>query len=144
MEKNTKNSNSKTLILKDSSVRSIWTHLTLTASPCYTTNTNKHDYTTNKFTIKQLINAVSQFIQMCRNIIFRIKFLSWAYRYTTLKCLGKRVIQTNPSKFDERLFSDIYLCRLRLKQGREIHDFIFGGREFQRDAPAKDIYASFK
>ena len=42
-----------------------------------------------------------------------------------LKCLGKRVIQTNPSKFDERLFSDIYLFRLRLKQGREIHDFIF-------------------
>ena len=31
------NSNSKTLILKDSSVRSIWT--CLTASPCYTTTT---------------------------------------------------------------------------------------------------------
>ena len=45
--------------------------------------------------------------------------------YTTLTFLGKHVIQTNPSKFDERLFSDIYLCRLRLKQGREIHDFIF-------------------
>ena len=41
------NSNSKTLILKDSSVRSIWTYLT--ASPCYTTNTNKHDFTTNRF-----------------------------------------------------------------------------------------------
>ena len=39
------NSNSKTLILKDSSVRSIWTYLT--ASSCYTTNTNQHDYTTN-------------------------------------------------------------------------------------------------
>ena len=35
------NSNSKTLILKDSSVRSIWAYIT--ASPCYTTNTNKHD-----------------------------------------------------------------------------------------------------
>ena len=34
------NSNSRTLILKDSSVRSIWTYVT--ASPCYTTNTNKH------------------------------------------------------------------------------------------------------
>ena len=34
------NSNSKTLILKDSSIRSIWTYLT--ASPCYTTNTNIH------------------------------------------------------------------------------------------------------
>ena len=62
-----------------------------------------------------------------------------AYMYTTLRFLGKRVIQTNLSKFNERLFSDIYLCRLRLKQGREIHDFIFCGREFQRDAPAKDM-----
>ena len=35
------------LILKDSSVRSIWTYVT--ASPCYTTHTNKHDYTTNKY-----------------------------------------------------------------------------------------------
>ena len=41
------NSNSKTLILKDSSVRSIWTYLT--ASPCYTTNTNKHNYTTSRY-----------------------------------------------------------------------------------------------
>ena len=41
------NSNAKTLILKDSSVRSIWTYLT--ASPWYTTNTNKHDNTTNKY-----------------------------------------------------------------------------------------------
>ena len=32
--------NSKSLILKDSSVRSVWT--CLTASPCYTTNANKH------------------------------------------------------------------------------------------------------
>ena len=32
--------------IKDSSVRSIWTYLT--ASPCYTTNTNKHN-TTNKY-----------------------------------------------------------------------------------------------
>ena len=74
-------------------------------------------------TIKQLINAVSQFLQICRNI--RIKFLSWAYMYTTLNFLGKRIIQTNTSKFDERLFSEIYLCRLRMKQGREIHDFVF-------------------
>ena len=36
----------KTLIFKDSSVRSTWTYLT--ASPCYTTNTNKHDNTTNR------------------------------------------------------------------------------------------------
>ena len=41
------NSNSKMFILKDSSVRSIWTYLT--ASPCYTTNTHEHDNTTNKY-----------------------------------------------------------------------------------------------
>ena len=125
------NSNSKTLILKDSSVRSIWTYLT--PSPCYTTDTNKHEKTTNKYynisTIKQLINAVSQFLQMCRNI--RIEFISWTYMYTTLKFLGKRVIQTNLSKFNEKLFWGIYLFRLRLKQGTEIHDFIFWSRELQ-------------
>ena len=42
---------------------------------------------------------------------------------TTLTVLGKRVIQTNPSKFDK--FSDMNLCRLRLKHGTEIHNFIF-------------------
>ena len=84
-----------------------------------------------------MINAVLQFLQMCRNI--RIKFLSWVSMYTTLTFLGTRVIQTNPSKFDKRLFPDIYLCRLRLKQGREIHDLIFSGREYQRDAPVKDM-----
>ena len=36
-DRDRENSKSKTLILKDSSVRSIWTYLT--ASPCYTTNT---------------------------------------------------------------------------------------------------------
>ena len=74
---------------------------------------------------------------MCRNI--GIKFLSWIYMYTTNKFLGKHAIQTNPSKFDERLLLDIWLCRLRLKQGREIQDFMFGGREFQMDALAKDM-----
>ena len=29
--------------------------------------------------------------------------------------------------------------QIDLKQGREIHDFIFCGREFQRDAPEKDM-----
>ena len=45
--------------------------------------------------------------------------------FHTIKFLGKHAIQTNPSKFDEGLFSDIYLCRLRLKQGRQIQDFMF-------------------
>ena len=62
-----------------------------------------------------------------------------SFMYTILHFLGKHVIQTNLSKFDKRLFSDIYLSRLCLKQGREIHDFIFWGKEFQRDAPAKDM-----
>ena len=46
-ERENSSSNSKTVILKDSSVRSIWTYLT--ARPCYTKNTNKHDNTTNKY-----------------------------------------------------------------------------------------------
>ena len=46
-ERENSNSNSKTLILKDSNVRSIWTYLT--ASPCNTTNTKKHGSTTNKY-----------------------------------------------------------------------------------------------
>ena len=62
-------------------------------------------------TIKQLINTVShsesQFLQMCRNI--RIKFLSWAYMYTTFRFLGKHMIQTNLSVFDERLFRPIFV-----------------------------------
>ena len=47
-------------ILKNSSIRSIWTNLR--ASPCSTTNTNKPDYTTNTYmrTNKQQINAVTQ------------------------------------------------------------------------------------
>ena len=58
--------------------------------------------------------------------------------YNTI-CFRQTCDSINPSKFDERLFSDIYLCRLRLKQGREIHDFIFWGWDFQRDAPANDM-----
>ena len=38
--------------------------------------------------------------------------------YTTLTLLGKHVIQTNLSMCDERLLSEIHLCRLRLKEGR--------------------------
>ena len=56
---------------------------------------------------------------MSRNI--GIKFILWAYNTRKFR---RHVIQTNPSKFDERLFSDIHLCRLRLNQGREIHDFV--------------------
>ena len=44
---------------------------------------------------------------MCRNI--GIKFLPWTYMYTAINFLGKHVIETNQSKFDERLFSDIII-----------------------------------
>ena len=46
-----------------------------------------------------------------------IKFLSWTYIYinTPVTFLGKHVIQTNPSRFDEMLFLDGYLCRLRFE-----------------------------
>ena len=57
-------------------------------------------------------------------------------------CLGKRVIQTNPSKFDERLFSDIYMCRLRLKRRTEIHDYIL--RQGVPEGRSSEGYASFK
>ena len=64
--------------------------------------------------------------------------------HTTLKFLGKRVIQANLSKFDERLFShsQTYLCRLHLKQGREIHIYILtlGVSEGR----SSEGYASFK
>ena len=79
---------------------------------------------------------------MCGNI--RIKFLLWTYMYTTIKFLGNNVIQTNPSKFAERLFSDIYLCRLQLKQGREYRILYFEAGEFQRDVPAKDMFDQVK
>ena len=56
-------SNSTTIILEDSSVRSILTYLT--ASPCYTINAEKkNDSTTNRY-YKQLMNAVEQSLYEC-------------------------------------------------------------------------------
>ena len=56
----------KTLILKDSRVRSIWT--CLTASPCYSTNTSIHIYQKHIGINKQLINAVLQNSFECAEI----------------------------------------------------------------------------
>ena len=67
---------------------------------------------------KQLINAVSQSSYKCAETSELNSFQGH-----TIKFLGKHVIQTNPCKYDERL--DIYLCRLCLKQEREIQDFTF-------------------
>ena len=57
--------NSKNFILKDSSVRSIWIYLT--ASPCYTTNTDSTTIPQTYIisTNMQLINAVSQSSHKC-------------------------------------------------------------------------------
>ena len=60
--------------------------------------------------------------------------------YTTLKLLGKRC---HSNKFDERLFSDIYLYRLRLKKGTEIHDFYILRQEVP-EGRSSEGYASFK
>ena len=57
-ERERERENSKPLILKDSSDRSIWTYVT--ASPCYTTNTNKHDYTTNREREREIKNFILQ------------------------------------------------------------------------------------
>ena len=72
-------------------------------------------------TNKQLINAVSLSSYRCA----QTSEINLFHVYKTISFLGEHVITKNPSKFDERLFSDICLCRLRLKQGREIQDFMF-------------------
>ena len=91
-EKDRDNSSSKTLILRDCGVRSIWTYLT--ASPCYATNRNKHDDRTTDIMNrnKQLINAVAQ-------SSYKTSELHFLQGYTCM-FLRKHVIQTDPSKFD--------------------------------------------
>ena len=64
----------------------------------------------------------NDFLHICRNI--GIKFPFRTYMCTTL-ILGKNFTQASQSKFYETLFSETGLCRLRLKQWREIQDFIF-------------------
>ena len=52
---------------------------------------------------EQFIDAVSQSSSEIN------EFLFMDIQITTIKFLDKHVIQINPSKFEERLFSDIYL-----------------------------------
>ena len=73
-------------------------------------------------TNKQLINEVSQSSYTMELNFFHGHICIHVYN---AQILGKHVTQTNPSKLDDKLFSDRYLCRLRLKQGREIQDFMF-------------------
>ena len=61
------NSSSKTLILKDSSIRSTYTHLT--ASPCYTTNTDKHGNITNNTSMNEQCIQVPTSMQKHQNYI---------------------------------------------------------------------------
>ena len=51
---------------------------------------------------------------------------------TTL-ILGKNVTQRHQSKIKEKLPLEIYLCRLCLKQGREIQDFRVRESERERE-----------
>ena len=51
-------------------------------------------------TIKQLIKVVSQFLQMCRNII--IKFISWAYMYMIEIIRRKPGRETQPDSQTDR------------------------------------------
>ena len=46
--------------------------------------------------------------------------------------------QVNQNLTHDRLSSERYPCRFRLKPERETHDLIFGGREFQRDVPENE------
>ena len=57
---------------------------------------------------KQFINAVTRSSYKCAEISEINTFLFMDIQITTIKLLGKHVIQTNPSKFDERLFSGIH------------------------------------
>ena len=57
---------------------------------------------------KQFINAVTRSSYKCAEISEIYTFLFMDIQITTIKLLGKHVIQTNPSKFDERLFSGIH------------------------------------
>ena len=57
---------------------------------------------------QQFINADTQSSNKCAKISEINTFLFMDIQITTIKLLGKHVIQTNPSKFDERLFSGIH------------------------------------
>ena len=66
---------------------------------------NKHDNTTNDIIItnKQFIAAVTQSFEKCAKPSELTFFHGHACVYTKLKHLGKKMIQTNPSKFDKKL-----------------------------------------
>ena len=96
-------------------------------------------------TIPQTSNWLMQFHRVPTNTeTSEINFFHGrtCIQITTIKFLGKHAMQTNPSRFDKRLFSDIYLWISCLKQGREIQDFMFWGKG--PEGHSSDGYASFK
>ena len=58
--------------------------------------------------------------------------------YTTIKFLGKRVIQTNPSVLTKG-YSQTYICADYVWNNEEKYKTMLWGREFQRDALSKDM-----
>ena len=112
----------------------------LTASLCYTINTNEHDKISQTDIIstnKQSINA-----EFPRNI--GNKFLLWTYMYTTINFLGKHVIQTNPPKLDERLFSHIIIFVQITFETRNRNTVFYVLRQGVPEGRSSNGYASFK
>ena len=104
-------------------------------------NVNPDSYTIS--TNKQLINAVTQCSYKCAETSEQNFSVSLTYLYVyNIQIFRQHVIKTNPSKFDER-YSQKYVREITFETGitrlQEIQDFIFRGREFQRNAPAKDM-----
>ena len=99
---------------------------------------------------KQLINAISQSSYKCAETL-ELNFFHghtmihiYIYIYTTLTFLGKHVIQTNPSKFDERLFSDIYICADYVSNREEKYRILCFEAVGVPEGRSSEGYASFK
>ena len=86
-----------------------------------------------------MINAVLQRSYKCTETS-ELNFFSWTWHvYNNQKF--RQTCDSNKSVQIWRKVSltQIFVGRLRLKQGREIQDFMFWGKEFRRDAQAKDM-----
>ena len=87
---------------------------------------------------KQLINAVSQSSYKCAETSELNSFQGH-----TIKFLGKHVIQTNPSEFDERLFSDIIFMQITFET-RKRNTRFYVLRQGVPERRSSEGYASFK
>ena len=82
-----KRKNSKTLILNNSSVRSIWT--CLTASPCYSTNTETNIEETREKVLLKSIDVIlytfaedTEFVFFSENVVRKHRRLDWLIDYS--------------------------------------------------------------